>query len=295
MHKHIRHLVLAAALATRSSAFECPEVNDFCRDPETTFGLQLLDLSPGSAHRPVIDGAIDGDGYSSFLHLPMFNGGKNGETGSPYDKEGRIATAYIAYDNIHEIVCVAALLDPAFLTDRETSSIAVVEKDEESWIQFGVGMKLFESNADEFEYIVKQRDSHITIGYEGCWNIDVHDPRMGRILNNYVQVHFNRKEVDDESEDRRMLNDSIQNGGGETTSTGKVASDGRLICLIPSCVSFDTPSTSSPRASPSARPTVSSSPTCDYTVSFCLFSPLPFMSFDSRPNQSFSSMSANLS
>lgn len=275
MHQHIRHLVLAAALSARSSAFECPEVTDFCRDPETTFGLKLLDLSQGSASRPVIDGAIDDDGYSSFLDLPMFNGGKNGETGSPYDKEGRIATAYIAYDHINEIVCVAALLDPAFLTDRETSSIEVVEKDEDSWIQFGVGMKLFESNADEFEYIVKQRESHITIGYEGCWNIDVHDPRMGRILNNYVQVHFNRKEVDgedDESEDRRMLNDYVQIG--ETTSTGKVASDGRLICLIPSCVSFDSPSTATPRASPTTRPTISSSPTCDYTVSFCSFIPL---------------------
>eukprot|EP00804_Cyclotella_cryptica_P012514 CCRYP_017721-RA/>CCRYP_017721-RA protein AED:0.04 eAED:0.04 QI:91/1/1/1/0.5/0.4/5/62/729 len=270
MHHHIRHAFVGAALLAVSSALECPEVTDFCTDPESTFGLPLLDLSPGGTHRPTIDGAIDANGYGSFLELPMFNDGKNGETGSPLDKEGRIATAYLAYDHVHEILCVAALLDPAFLTDPETSSIEVVEKDEESWVQFGVGMKLIESTANEFEYIAKQVDSTFTIGYEGCWNIDYNDPEMGRILNNYVQVHFNRKEEDHEGEesvDRRMLNEDVQTGGeGESTSTGIVASDGRLICLTPTCVSFDSPPTPSLTATPSSRPTVSSSPTCDYTT-----------------------------
>ena len=76
-----------------------------------------------------------GDEYSQFLELPMFNGGKNGEEGSPLNQEERIGTAYLAYDCYANIVCVAAHLDGAFL--KANVNVRVQEDDDESWIRFG--------------------------------------------------------------------------------------------------------------------------------------------------------------
>ena len=41
----------------------------------------------------------------------MFNDRENGKSGSPFDKEGRIGSSYLAYDNKYGIVCVAVCQD----------------------------------------------------------------------------------------------------------------------------------------------------------------------------------------
>ena len=145
----------------------------------------------------------------------MFNGGKNGEAGSTFKQDIRIGTAYLAYDCANEIVCVAAHLDAAFL---ETNPTVQVEKDDgESWIRFGAhngATKLKESNADEFKYVGKPNDADFVIGYEGCWSTGLING-MESIVNNFVEVHFS--------------ND------GDTTSSGKPASNGEFVCLSPMC------------------------------------------------------------
>ena len=164
----------------------------------------------------------------------MFNGGKNGKYGSPLEQDKRIGTSYIAYDCNFNIVCAAAFLDESFLTSNP--NIQVEQNDGESWIRFGPNdgeTKLKESNADMFKYVSKLGDDDFIIGYEGCWNIDLDDPKMQSITNNFVEVHFTR-------------------GGGETTSTGKPASNGKYICLNPEC----NHSSSYPTLKPTANPTV---------------------------------------
>lgn len=227
----------------------CPEDTGFCiSDDGHTFNLPLLDLSDGSFDRPNIDGRIDqlgddiGDSppvnawisseYSQFLELPMFNGGKNGKHGSPFEQRGRIATAYIAYDCTNEIVCVSAHLDASFL--KSNPLIQVDQLDDESWISFGENSdsaKLKESNADEFMYVGKPNDSRFIIGYEGCWSVD-NINGIQSIVNNHVEVHF--------------TND------GDTTSSGKPASNGEYVCLTPLCE----PSRPSITSTPNAAPTV---------------------------------------
>ena len=110
----------------------CPADDGFCPNNDGhTFLIPLLDLSAGSAARPIIDGKIDqygddlgdnpvidgwvGAEYLGFTELPMFNGGKNGADGSPLAYSGRIGTAYIAYDCSSEVVCASAHLDSEFL------------------------------------------------------------------------------------------------------------------------------------------------------------------------------------
>lgn len=215
-----------------------PEDNGFCPADGHTFSIPSIDLYPGSLSRPVIDGKIDkngddiGDGiivngwtgeplingwggteYNNFLELPMFNGGKNGADGSPLFHNGRIGTAYIAYDCSSKTVCVAAHLDSDFLKINPQTQLQT--KDEESWIRFGSdgAAKLKESNSVEFNYILHP-ESGATIGYEGCWTIDYTDAHMQSVENNFVEVHFSLWE-------------------GQTTSTGKPASDGKYICLKP--------------------------------------------------------------
>ena len=242
-------------MPVRTSLIEeqcCPEDTGFCSsDDGHTFDLPLLDLSDESAIRPNIDGRINqsGDGigdsppiegwtsteYSQFLELPMFNGGKNGKNGSPFEQKGRIGTAYLAYDCANEIVCVSAHLDASFL--ESNPSIQVDQLDHESWISFGENSdssKLKASNADEFMYVGRPDDSNFIIGYEGCWSVDTIDG-IQSILNNHIEVHF--------------TND------GDTTSSGKPASSGDYICLTPLCV----PSRPSSTSTPNAAPTVVSS------------------------------------
>jgi len=173
--------------------------------------------------------------YSLFLELPMFNGGKNGKEGSPYDQEERIGASYLAYDCNANIVCVAAYLDESFI--KTNPNVRVEQDDDESWIRFGSNngeTKLKQSNADEFKYVVKPDESVVIIGYEGFWNIDLDDPKMQSIVNNLVEVHFSRT-------------------GGETTSTGKPASNGKYICINPKC----NPSTPGPTTSSSKSPSTS--------------------------------------
>jgi hypothetical protein len=158
----------------------------------------------------------------------MFNGGKNGKYGSPLEQSSRIGTAFLAYDCNSNIVCVAAFLDESFLVAN--TNIQVKQDDSESWIRFGPNdgeTKLKESNADVFEYVSKPSDSNFIIGYEGCWNIDLEDPKMQIIANNFVEVHFSRS-------------------AGDTTSTGKPASNGKYICLEPKCLPIEYFPTSSP-------------------------------------------------
>jgi hypothetical protein len=175
----------------------------------------------------------------------MFNGGKNGKNGSPLEQRGRIGTSYLAYDCSSNIVCVAAHLDASFL--KANPSVQVEKDDGESWIRFGEdngSPKLKESNADEFMYVGKPDDSSFIIGYEGCWSVDSISG-MESVVNNFVEVHFS--------------ND------GDTTSSGKPASNGEFICLSPFCeptrpslsaTPFERPSFSStPVASPSMNPT----------------------------------------
>jgi hypothetical protein len=244
---------ITTVVATTSSttiAVNCPEVTEICTDADATFPIPIVNLSEDGSQRPIINGIFDSNEYSSFLELPMFNGGKNGETGSPLDKEGRIGTAYLAYDYSNGIVCGSAVLDSTFLNDPPTSGIQVQESEEDSWIQFGAGgaTKLFQGTADAFQYVRKPGDSDFIIGYEGCWTIDRDDPKMENVLNNVVQVHFNR-------------------GSGETTSTGKAAADGRLVCLTPTCptttttteATTTTTTSNNPSASPTKNPTASPS------------------------------------
>ena len=212
----------------------CPPDNGFCPDNDGhTFPIPLLDLSESGAARPSIDGKIGkygddlgdnpvvdgwvGAEYMAFTELPMFNGGKNGADGSPLAYSGRIGTAYIAYDCSSEVVCVSAHLHSEFLKTNPQTGIQM--KDEESWIRFGPdgAMKLKESNSKEFSYVGMPDSSSTTIGYEGCWSIKSFDSlAMQSITNNVVEVHFSLHE-------------------GQTTSTGKPASDGDYICLRPQC------------------------------------------------------------
>lgn len=214
----------------------CPADDGFCPNNDGhTFLIPLLDLSSGSAARPIIDGKIDqygddlgdnpvingwvGAEYSGFTELPMFNGGKNGADGSPLAYSGRIGTAYIAYDCSSEVVCASAHLDSEFLKTNPQTGIQM--KDHESWIRFGPdgAMKLKESNSDEFSYVGRPDSISTMIGYEGCWSIKNFDSlAMQSITNNFVEVHFSLWE-------------------GQTTSTGKPASDGDYICLRPQCES----------------------------------------------------------
>jgi hypothetical protein len=152
----------------------------------------------------------DGKEYFNFQSIPMFNGGKNNES----DKEVQMATAYIAYDCEEEIVCVAAVLNATFMANNPT--VTVDEDEDESWIRFGPNegeTKLNSVNAFTFSYIHKP-GSDITIGYEGCWNVDEITPQVQNVTNNYVEVHFNRN--------------------GQTTSTGKpTQKTNAFVCLKP--------------------------------------------------------------
>ena len=184
-----------------------------CSPDSFTYEIPNLDLSIGAYDKPIIDGMInryeDGIEYSRFLELPMYNGGKNGE-------DDRIATAFMAYDCSSNVVCIAARLDASFL--EENPLIQVDQDDDESWIRFGEhdgAPKLKPSNADEFRYVGKITDPFFIIGYEGCWSVDSIDD-VQNIINNYIEVHFS-------------------NVDGDTTSTGKPASNGDYVCLTPVC------------------------------------------------------------
>lgn len=214
---------------------ECCVDTGFCiEDDPHTFEIPILDLSQGSKERPSIDGFISqsgdyigesplqlqnwiGNEYSLFLELPMFNGGKSGEEGSPLEQEERIGTSYLAYDCNVNIVCVAAHLDWAFMD--QNPNVQVKMSQSESWVRFGPNKgetKLSESNSDAFKYISKPDSVGFIIGYEGCWNINLNDEKMQRITNNLLEVHFTRS-------------------NGQTTSTGKPSSNGKYICLSPQC------------------------------------------------------------
>jgi hypothetical protein len=147
----------------------CPEDDGFCPVDGHTFTTPLLDLAPQGEDRPTINGDIGSD-YENFVKLPMFNGGKNGVSGSPLEYIGRIGTAYLAFDCSSEVVCAAAHLDSDFLTMNPEVHIQTL--DEESWIRFGDNgaAKLKESNADEFSYMYSGAGN--VIGYEGCWSSD---------------------------------------------------------------------------------------------------------------------------
>ena len=233
----------------------CAISTGFCVEHDDhTFSIPLLDLSLTSNKRPTVDGYIHAQEYASYLELPMFNGGKNGQHGSPLQQSNRIGTAYLAYDCNSDIVCVAAFLDEAYLAAKPW--VQVEQLDDESWVRFGPNggeTKLKESNSDVFQYVRKWSDAGSIIGYEGCWNIDLEDPKMQSVANNYVEVHFTRS-------------------GGETTSSGKPASNGKYICLDPNCERTPCPTnhpsskpTMKPNALPSKLPTVN--PTASPTVS----------------------------
>jgi hypothetical protein len=120
----------------------------------------------------------------------MFIDGDNGREGSPLQQSNRIATAYLAYDCNSNIVCAAAFLDELFLLSHPYAHLK--ESDDNSWIRFGPNdgeTKLKESNSETFEYVSKPNGSEI-IGWEGCWNIDLDDPKMQSVVNNYVELHF---------------------------------------------------------------------------------------------------------
>ena len=192
-------------------------------------------LGDGIGDSPRIDGWVEYE-YLQFLELPMFNGGKNGG-------DERIGTSYLAYDCSSSIVCVAAHLDASFL--KANPSVQVEKDDGESWIRFGEdngSPKLKESNADEFMYVGKPDDSSFIIGYEGCWSVDSISG-MESVVNNFVEVHFS--------------ND------GDTTSSGKPASNGEFVCLKPVC----------------NRPLISSSPSMKPAiVSFRVFASIRILS-----------------
>ena len=219
--KLLPYLMMGVAFSSAyDTSFECcPQDTGVCSTGAHTYGIPLLDLSVRGNDRPTIDGLIDSQ-YSRFLELPMYNGGKNGG-------DDRIATAYLAYDCTNNVVCVAAQLDASFM--EANPSVEVEEDDGESWIRFGEkngAGKLKASNADEFRYIGKPNDPYSMIGYEGCWSVDS-IRKMESVVNNYVEVHFS--------------ND------GDTTSTGKPASNGEFVCLTPMCM----PITSTPTPRPS--------------------------------------------
>ncbi|KAL3782803.1 hypothetical protein HJC23_005693, partial [Cyclotella cryptica] len=146
---------LSALAETAPAMDDCCVANNFCEDEGHTFGIPLINLSRGSKARPTIDGKIvtgsqdEQNEYSLFLDLPMFNGGKNGKNGNPFNQKGRIGTSFLAYDCNANIVCVAAQLDEAFL--RGYPNVRVEQDDDESWIRFGSNngsTKLKQSNAD---------------------------------------------------------------------------------------------------------------------------------------------------
>eukprot|EP00804_Cyclotella_cryptica_P019622 CCRYP_013973-RA/>CCRYP_013973-RA protein AED:0.71 eAED:1.00 QI:0/0/0/0.66/1/1/3/0/869 len=233
----LRYLAAATTLLSSLSVARdaCPEVTGVCTDEDTTFPIPVLDLSLDSSQRPLINGIIDSDEYSSFLELPMFNGGKNGETGSPLDEAGRIGTAYLAYDHWNDIVCVAAHL----------SSTQVAPSEVEGWIQFGKtpdATKLIEGTAAVFEYVGTPDNSEAFVGYEGCWTINRNDPMMENILNNFIQVVFNR-------------------GTSVRASTGKAGDYGRLVCLTPTCPSTTTSTTTVTETSSTSTSTVQTTST----------------------------------
>ena len=191
---------------------ECCVDTGVCSPDRFTYEIPNLDLSIGAYDKPLVDGIIDTHKddieYSRFLELPMYNGGKNGG-------DDRIATAYIAHDCSNKVVCIAAHLDTAFL--EANPSTQVEQDDDESWIRFGTdngATKLKPSNANEFRYVGKLDEPFFIIGYEGCWSVDSIDG-VQNIVNNYVEVHFSN--------------------GGDTTSTGKPASNGEYVCLTPVC------------------------------------------------------------
>eukprot|EP00804_Cyclotella_cryptica_P012282 CCRYP_013868-RA/>CCRYP_013868-RA protein AED:0.38 eAED:1.00 QI:0/0/0/1/1/1/2/0/162 len=141
----------------------CPEVTGTCTESDAKFQIPVTYLTRASTVQPSMDSLM---AYSFFVELPMFNGGENGQTGSPLDKEGRIGTAHLAYNHVNDIVCVAASLDSSFLNDPETSSIQVGQSKEDSWIQFGDAngaTKLFQGTADDFEYLGKADDSNLSL------------------------------------------------------------------------------------------------------------------------------------
>ena len=151
------------------------EMNFCKEEDDHTFEIPILDLSEKSSARPFFDGSLGcalegkvdgssdgnnegssngstdrssndssdilfsnhctGEEYPQFLELPMFNGGKNGEEGSPLNQEETIGTMYLVYDGYANIVCVAAHLNGAFL--KTNVNVRVEEDDDESWIHFG--------------------------------------------------------------------------------------------------------------------------------------------------------------
>jgi hypothetical protein len=234
----LSYLMMDVAITSVNGAMSecCPKDTGACSAGAQTYGMPMLDLSKGAYDRPTIDGLIGRD-YSRFLELPMYNGGKNGG-----DK--RIGTSYLAYDCAHNILCAAAHLDSNFL--ESNPGIQVEQDDGESWIRFGRhngANKLKASNADEFRYIGKSDDPFFMVGWEGCWSVNS-VRGMENVVNNYVEVHFS--------------ND------GDTTSTGKPASNGEYVCLTPECettrpiITFP-PVTSDPTKNPTQKP--SSEPT----------------------------------
>ena len=219
------YLMMGIAFSSAyATSFECcPQDTGVCSTGAHTYGIPLLNLSVRGYDKPTIDGVLDGQ-YSRFLELPMYNGGKNGG-------DDRIATAYLAYDCASNKVCVAAHLDASFMEANPT--VKVEQDDGESWIRFGEdngSAKLKPSNADEFRYIGKPDDPYFAIGYEGCWSVNS-IREMESVVNNYVEVHFS--------------ND------GDTTSTGKPASNGEFVCLTPMCMPNRPVITSTPTPIPS--------------------------------------------
>jgi hypothetical protein len=69
-----------------------------------------------------------------------------------------------------------------------------VEQDkDESWIRLGGNnsdVKLKNSTADKFAYVMKPPDSAYTIGYEGCWNISGLD---ASVINNFVEASSSQR------------------------------------------------------------------------------------------------------
>jgi hypothetical protein len=172
-----------------------------------------------------------------FVQIPMFIGGKNKDPNPRF----QIATAYLAYDCTHNILCGAAHLDADYMADTSES---VVKSEEDTWIRIGGNAsdtKLKPRLADEFEYVGKPSDPSFIIGYEGCWNTSgLND----NIMDNFVEVHF-------------------VTTSGDTVSSGKPVKKGNTICVKPDC-STQPPTRSpspgrSPSKSPSQKPTVSPS------------------------------------
>jgi hypothetical protein len=153
-----------------------------------------------------------------FVKIPMFIGGKNKDPNPKF----QIATAYLAYDCTHNILCGAAHLDADYMA---ATSVRVVKSEDDTWIRIGPNAsdtKLKPSLADEFEYVGKPSDPSFIIGYEGCWNTSgLND----NIMDNFVEVHFVTTARD-------------------TVSSGKPVLKGNTICVKPDCGTQ--PPTSSP-------------------------------------------------